>query len=109
MKRSRVTVAALMALVVYVAIAVAALKSPTPAWAAAMTSLTLVFLGVATLGAVYAKGLDRAFLGGTAIIGWGYMVLSFTSSVGPHLATTMFADAAYRRLEYVPGGTGETA
>ncbi len=109
MKRLRVSVAALMALVVYVAVAVAALKSPTPAWAAAMTTLTFIFLAVATLGGVYAKGLERAFWGGSAIVGWGYMVLGFTPWVGPHLATSMIGDSLYRSLEFVPNGTGEKA
>jgi hypothetical protein len=71
MKHQQVSVAAAMALVVYIAIGVAALKSPTPLWVSTMLSAAIALLAVAILGALY-RG---PFWLGFTVVGAGYMAL----------------------------------
>jgi len=103
----RVTIAGLMALVLYVAVGFAALKTPSEAWA----TLTLLLLTLALLGSIFTRGGNRAFWGGFAIAGWSYWILSFgpwfDTHIGPRLATKSLADGLYHHLQYVPKVGGE--
>jgi hypothetical protein len=109
MGRFRLTVAGLMGLVVYAAAGLAAVKSPTPAWAGTMLMLALTALAIATIGAVY----RRHFAFGFAVVGWGYLAVVFgpwlDARVGTRLLTTILADRLYLRVEYAPRETGERA
>jgi hypothetical protein len=96
----RLTIAALMLLVVVCAATLAALRTSSPYWAAAMVSLTVLAL----LGSVVAGlwGRHRAAWSGFAIFGWGYFLLTFTSPfrdvVRPHLLTSVAIVESYRHL-----------
>jgi hypothetical protein len=96
----RLTIAALMLLVVVCAATLAALRTSSPYWAAAMVSLTVLAL----LGSVVAGlwGRHRAAWSGFAIFGWGYFLLTFTSpfrdEVRPHLLTSAAIVESYRNL-----------
>jgi hypothetical protein len=61
MRRPLVSVAGMMALVIFAAVGIVAVKSPTPAWASAMLTTTVCLLGLATLGGVYSRGEGRPF------------------------------------------------
>lgn len=111
MNRPRLSVAAMMGLVGFVAVAIAALTSPAPLLAGAALMATLGLLAVAVLGVIFDRCAGRAFWSGFAIIGWGYMALIFApwlrESFAPRLATTMLADLLYRQLSHTPK-VGET-
>lgn len=96
----RLTIAALMLLVVFCAATFAALRTSSPYAASAMVSLTVLAL----LGSVVAGiwGRDRAGWSGFAIFGWGYFLLAFASPfrevVRPHLFTSVAIVESYRYL-----------
>jgi hypothetical protein len=96
----RLTIAALMLLIVVCAANFAALRTSSPYWASAMVSLTVLAL----LGSVVAGlwGRHRAGWSGFAIFGWGYFLLTFTSPfrdvVRPHLLSSLAIVESYRHL-----------
>ena len=59
MPRARITIAGLMALVVYVALAVAALRNADAFWASASFSVAVLSISVALAGAVAFEGRAR--------------------------------------------------
>ena len=64
-----------------VALAVAALRASTPAWAGAMLMLVWSVLGLAIICAVYRPRGERAWWLGFALFGCGYLVLAFWSEI----------------------------
>ncbi len=90
--RHRPTIAGLMAGVLFCGVGIAALRGASPLWDSAVLSLTLAVLGLAILGALFLRGESRAFWGGFAIFGGGYLALTsgpwFAENVGPRLVTT---------------------
>src|SRR5689334_12956654 len=88
----RHTIAGLMLVVLVVAVAAAALRDASDAWAGGLLLLTLLILGTAVIGVAYRREGRRAFWFGYALFGWGYLVLSqapwFAEQVQPRLPTT---------------------
>lgn len=76
MSRLRSSIASLLGFVVLVAIGCIALTHASLAWDRTLRVATLLALSVAILGALYSVGEYRAFCGGFAIFGWGYLLLS---------------------------------
>src|SRR4051794_36337733 len=74
--RPRVSIAAMLSIVVVVALGLAAIRSASPAWAGALTSLTFFLLIVSWLGIAFRRGDDRAFWVGFALLGWSYILLT---------------------------------
>ena len=79
MHRFRFSIAGLMAAVAVSALAAAALRSPSAAWAGAMLLLLWGVLGLAIAGALFRKGSERSWWVGFALFGCGYAVLAFWS------------------------------
>jgi hypothetical protein len=96
----KLTIAALMGLVVLCAATFAALRTSSPYGASVMVSLTILVL----LGSVVASlwGRHRAGWSGFAMFGWGYFLLTFTAPfrdvVRPHLLTSVAIVESYRHL-----------
>ena len=81
MRRIRFSIAGLMAAVAVAALAVAALRASTPAWAGAMLMLVWSVLGLAIVSIVYRPRGERAWWLGFALFGCGYLVLAFWSEI----------------------------
>ncbi len=81
MRRVRFSIAGLMAAVAVAALAVAALRSSTPAWAGAMLMLVWSVLGLAIVSVIYRPRGERAWWLGFALFGFGYLVLAFWSEI----------------------------
>src|SRR5689334_10460965 len=100
--RYRVSIAALMVLVLFLAIGFAALRSGSDWWASATFSATLLALALAAPLAVYRRGPRRAFWAWFAAFGAAYLVLVFTpwfeSAIRPRLLTTKGIDALHAAL-----------
>lgn len=77
MRRPRISIAGLLALVVLFALGFAALRYASASWAAATTMTALGVLLASILGAW--TGRDRVFWTGFALFGWGYAVLNYVS------------------------------
>src|SRR5689334_4387934 len=109
--RPRFSVAALMAFVLFVAVALASLREPRPVWAAAMFSTAVAACGVALLGTVVRRGARRAAWAGSFVFGAGYLTLCFgpglDTRVMPRLLTTALIDDYYLGMVYAPGRVGE--
>jgi hypothetical protein len=100
MKRPRVSIAATMGGILFLAIAVAALSHPTLLWASLLYSLMLGILCLAAVGAAFGQGQRRRFWAGFAVFGWANYLLQFPLvSMGlPTLPATLLADYAFRTL-----------
>jgi hypothetical protein len=86
------SIARLMALVAFLALALTSMRSGSELWSDAVLTATLATVMTAALGAVFCRGPARAAWAGFALFGWGYLALSlgpwFQSEVRPHLVTT---------------------
>jgi hypothetical protein len=102
MRRVRISIAGLMAVVLFCAVGVAALRAASETWAGLILTATLAILAVGLLGAIYRRGPAHAFWGGFALFGWGYLLLCFgpwfASEVQPHLASTGLLDRLYPQI-----------
>ncbi|HEV3167424.1 MAG TPA: hypothetical protein VGZ22_25670 [Isosphaeraceae bacterium] len=107
MKPPRFSIAGLLGLVLFCAVAFAALRDPTVFWAQVTTSLTLVALIAATLGALIRARPDRARFLGFAVAGWIYATLAlgpwFGEHVAPLLLTTRVLDELFLRVPSIDG------
>jgi hypothetical protein len=84
----RFTIATLIAVVAFAAVAIAALREASELWDSSLFSLTFAALLVATLLAVHRTGRSRAFWGGFALFGWAYLISSLIPPVEARLLTT---------------------
>src|SRR4051794_30069555 len=98
MKRLRISIRALMVLVLFLAVGAAALRSASSVWASFLFTLTIGVLATAILGALFAGRPRRPFWAGVALFGWGSMILAFApwfhQEVKPHLLTSRLAALA---------------
>jgi len=88
----RFSIRGLMVFVVVSAVGLAALKNANSTWAGLVLSVTLIVIGIATLGAANLRGRARSWWGGFAVFGGGYLVLAFApgfvDQVQPKLVTS---------------------
>jgi hypothetical protein len=100
--RPRISIRAVMALVVFVTVAFAALRDASDLWASLLFTLAIGLLGVATLGAMICRGRSRAFYAGTSFFGGGYLLLCCgpwpDTSTQSRLATSELLDSLYARI-----------
>ena len=82
----RFTILGLMWLVLGVAVAVASLRNADDYWAGGLMLTTTLLIGVATIGAVYHTGRQRAGRLGFAVFGGGYFALAFLGLSDQNLA-----------------------
>jgi hypothetical protein len=87
-RRIRFTIGALLFLVLFLGVSLAALREAKPIWDAAILSLTITALLVSMLLAVHRDGGKRAFWLGFALVGSAYLGLTIVPSVEPRLLTT---------------------
>ncbi len=88
MRTPRFTIRSLLGVVLFVAIAVAALRASTDAWDFGMLGLDLLILLTAVLLTVNRTDRTRAYWLGFALFGWAYLVASLIPPVGSRLPTT---------------------
>jgi hypothetical protein len=96
MRTVRFPIAGLMAVVLFVALGLAALRNGSQTWAGATFLLTCGVLCLAVVGVVCGGEAARAWWLGFALFGWGYLALAFWSSV--ELPTMSLMDAIGSRL-----------
>jgi hypothetical protein len=97
MKRFRLSVAALMGVVLLLALGMAALRANTDIWASAMFTAAVSLFSVAIIAAMAIRGSARFTWMGMAVFGWIYLVISFgpwpgSTTEPPPLITSVLLD-----------------
>jgi hypothetical protein len=102
MTRLRFSIGALMGAIVLLGLGLAALRYPNKLWASFYFSITAAVLVFAALGAVFRRGLPRAFWTGFSICGWLYFLVAFApwleGQFYPYLLTTAILDLIYSHV-----------
>ncbi len=106
--RPRISIAALMWIILILCVGMAALRypnklweslSPNKLWASFLISMTSGILTIAALGAWFHRGSPRAFWAGFASSGWLFLLANFgpwfESEVSPYIFTTAVLDLVY--------------
>jgi WD40 repeat protein len=88
MRRFRYSIAGLLGLVLFVAVAFAALRQADELWDSALFSLTVGLLLTSVLLTIHRTGRKRAFWLGFALLGWTYLIASLIPPVESRLLTT---------------------
>jgi hypothetical protein len=88
MRRIRFSIASLLGLVLFVAIAVAALREANDLWDSGLFTLAASLLLASVLLAVHRTDQKRAFWLGFALAGWTYLDASLVTPVESRLLTT---------------------
>ena len=88
MRRFRSTLKGLLGVVLFVAVALAALRDPTDAWESGVLGLSLLILLTGTLLAVHGSDRRRAGWVGFALFGWVYLIVSLVVPIGARLPTS---------------------
>jgi hypothetical protein len=88
MRRIRFSIAGLLGLVLFVAVALAALRDANDLWDSGVFSFTLGLLLVSILLAIHRTERRRAYWLGFALFGGGYLVASLIPPVESRLLTT---------------------
>jgi hypothetical protein len=88
MRRFRYSIAGLLGLVLFVAVAFAALRQADALWDSALFSLTLGLLLASVLLTIHRTGRKRAFWLGFALLGWTYLIATLIPPVESRLLTT---------------------
>ncbi len=92
----------LAGVVAFVAIACAALVYASALWSSILFTSVIVWLILAMLAAIYRQGSARAFLVGSAICGWTYLLLVFWPVFGPSAIWTLVQDGHGIRACHLP-------
>jgi hypothetical protein len=87
--RFRFTLLGALGVVLFVALALAAVTSGTVAWVSAVSLVVLTWLCVAVTGALLRRGEARAFWIGFAVFGWVYMLLIHLAVVSSTVSEQM--------------------
>jgi hypothetical protein len=103
MRRLRFSIASMLILVLFVAVAIAALREATDMWDSGVFSLTLALLLVSALMAVHRADRRRAYWMGFALFGSAYLGASLVPPIESRLLTTK---ALAYLAEKVPGREG---
>ena len=98
----RISIRSLMAVVVFAAVGLAALRNANQLWAAMMLTVALAAVGVAAIGAAIVRGEQRCWCAGFAFLGGGYLTLTFapgfSTEVGLRLLTTTTLHYSYSQF-----------
>lgn len=98
MKRPRVTIGSLLALVLFLGIGLAALKAGDVYWDSALLGLTLALLAASALLAIHGRGARRAFWLGFVLVGSGYLWASLESTLSSRLPTSLALGFAFAKM-----------
>jgi hypothetical protein len=108
MKLPRFSIGSILAVIAILAVALAALRTPSYFWANVTSSLALAAIVVAIINVVYGRGAGRAFWLGFALCGGIYFgicsIPGLRESICPRLVTEVALDLLYPHLS-PPGGT----
>jgi hypothetical protein len=77
MRAFRMSIAGLMALVLFLAVGLAAFRSGTETWFRSLYTATIGVLLLSILAARFSRGILSAFWFGFAVVGWSYLLLGF--------------------------------
>ena len=94
----------LLAVIVFVALGLTALKLSNPGWAAATATVTAGVLLFALLGWMHGREARRAYWSGFAVCGWGYLALIYVAGnvwhapPGNQLATNDALEFMFRQF-----------
>jgi hypothetical protein len=103
--RPRFSIAALMGFVFVFGVGLAAFRYPNKLWASFLFSIALGAMVMASLGALFHRGLPQKFWAGYAICGWLYLLMNwvpwFGIAVSPYLFTTACLDLIYPHVAAV--------
>jgi hypothetical protein len=91
MRRLRFSIAGLLGVVLFLAVALAALRASTDAWDSGVLGLALLILLTAVLLTTH-RTERRAFWLGFSLFGWAYLVASLIPTIGSRLPTTKALD-----------------
>src|SRR4051794_13913299 len=103
MTRPRISLAGLMALVLFAGVGIAGLRNASETWAGVTVLFTLGLLAASLLGIIYRTAGRRAWWVGFALFGSGYFALAFLPGVRPNLPTTALLAYAHSKLITAPG------
>jgi len=95
------SIASLLGLVAFIALACVAVMNASPFWVRVTFSLALGATLVAVVGIVYRRNRTRAFWLGFLVFGGGYLLLSgpwFSSIARPHLLTSELTSNLYDKV-----------
>jgi hypothetical protein len=88
MRWFRIRIASLLGLVLFVAVAIAALRASDDAWDSGVFGATVVCLLLAVLLAIHREGRRRAYWLGFSLFGWAYVVGCLVPGVVERLPTS---------------------
>ncbi len=88
MRRFRFSIASLLGVILFISVALAALRASTDAWDGSLLGLALTVLLTATLLAVHRRGRKRACWLGFSLFGWVYLLASLIPPLESRLPTT---------------------
>jgi hypothetical protein len=88
----RISIRASMAVVVFAAVGLAALRNASELRAGAMVLVALTAVGGAVLGAINLRGIERAWWQGFALFSGIYLVFALIPSLSSQLGTTHLLD-----------------
>jgi hypothetical protein len=103
MRRIRFSIANLLLVISFVAVAIAALREATDLWDSGIFSLTAGLLLASVLLAVHRTGRSRAFWLGFALFGWSFLIATLIPPIEARLLTTKalaFIDARVPRAAF---------
>jgi hypothetical protein len=88
MRRFRSSIAGLLGVILFISVALAALRASTDLWDSGILGLTSLCLLTAVLLAVHRTNPKRAYWLGFALFGWTYLIASMIPPIGSRLPTT---------------------
>ena len=98
MRRPRITIAGLLGIVAFVAVAIAALRLPTDAWDSGVLGVTLTVLLISVLLAIHRPDDCKTHWLGFALFGWSYLALSLVLPIEARLPTTKVLALAWEKM-----------
>jgi hypothetical protein len=101
MRRFRISIAGLMAVVLFISVGFVALRYASDEWAGIVTMLALGILTLAIVGAIYRRGARRAAWVGFALFGWVYLLSASDSSWSFSSFENMITSAILEKLHDV--------
>jgi hypothetical protein len=91
MSRLRFSIGALILVVAIAAVALAAIRSGSLAWAGAMISITFFAMICSLVGIAFGRGMRRVYWWGFALLGWSYLFLMFAPWLSENIGERLLA------------------
>jgi hypothetical protein len=104
MRRLRFTISGLIVVIVIVAVALAAIRSGSSAWAGAMLSITFFAMICSLLGIAFGRGMRRVYWSGFALLGWSYLLFMYAPWLAMNIGQFLLAPNLFEYLDEVLHG-----